>query len=68
MAFPDRTVEVEWQVVNGKCEKCGKALVWENRGRTGPGAWEAHHKDGNPDYNSILNIQILCWPCHESTL
>ncbi len=30
----------------GKCECCGKSLVYEQNGRsTGPLAWEAHHDE-----------------------
>ena len=67
MAFSDGTIEAEWRIVSGKCEKCGKALYWEQRGRTGSLAWEAHHRDGNPENDSIINCRILCWDCHSGT-
>lgn len=68
MAFPDSVVEAVWQIVNGKCEKCGKQLVWDNRGREDRGAWEAHHIDGNPNNNTHSNCRILYWDCHRLTL
>jgi len=67
MAFSDSTVASCWRIVKGVCEKCRNPLKWENRGRTGQGAWEAHHIDGNPNNDSLTNCQILCWPCHEKT-
>ena len=47
--------------------RCNKQLVWANRGRTGRGAWEAHHRvrDG-PD--TLSNCEILCWDCHSRTM
>ena len=68
MAFSDCTMEVEWKIADGKCEKCRKSLSWRQRGRTGSLAWEARHKDGNPENNGIMNCQILCWDCHGRTL
>ena len=68
MAFSDDTVKSCWNIVGGVCEGCRKPLVWGNRGRTGEGAWEAHHIDGNPNNNSLTNCRIICWPCHEKTL
>ena len=68
MAFPDAIVIACWDMVGGVCERCRKSLVWANRGRVGIGAWEAHHIDGNPDNDMLTNCEILCWPCHESTL
>lgn len=66
--FSDETVEQAWKRAGGKCEICGKALVWENRGReNGRGCWEAHHKDENSKNNKRGNCQILCWECHKKT-
>ncbi len=81
MDFPDGTVEscwtILWTMVGGVCEcrktthghnyQCAKQLVWENRGRTGQGAWEAHHIDGDPNNDYIANCQIICWDCHSQT-
>jgi len=78
MPFSDDTVKKAWQQANGKCEcrrtthmhgnvLCNKELVWENRGREGRGAWEAHHisSDGG---DNLSNCEILCWECHKGTL
>lgn len=78
MAFSDTDVEICFRVIGGKCEcsrqhsqhwgrRCNRPLIWENRGRTGWGAWETHHKDGNPNNDSITNCEILCWDCHALT-
>jgi len=78
MAFPDDVVKTCFEIVDGKCEcrgkshnhpdgRCNKELVWENRGREGHGAWEAHHIDGNPEHNTHTNCEILCWDCHSQT-
>jgi hypothetical protein len=77
MPFPTSVVEAAWARAKGKCECTrtthnhsvphGKQLVWDNRGREGRGAWEAHHKiRGGPD--TLSNCQILCWGCHKQTL
>jgi len=65
--FSDETVEKAWKRSGGKCEKCGKKLKWENRGRDNDDCWEAHHKDGDAKNNKPENCQILCWSCHEET-
>ena len=78
MVFSDEVVEGAWRRADGRCEcrrkthdhlyvRCNKHLVWQNRGREGRGAWEAHHKsifhgDG------FSNCEILCWNCHSATL
>jgi len=81
MAFSEETVRKAWTRAEGKCEcrrerhkhsytRCNKQLVWENRGRDGPGKWEAHHRtavaSGGDD--SLSNCEILCWDCHSQTL
>jgi len=77
MAFPDSVVQQAWQRAGGRCEctrithnhgvPCNKQLVWDNRGREGRGAWEAHHRTtGGPD--TLSNCEILCWDCHKLTL
>lgn len=77
MAFPDYVVEAAWRRAGGRCEcervthdhgrrRCGKQLVWGNRGREGRGAWEAHHRvAGDPE--TLSNCEILCWSCHRAT-
>jgi len=81
MAFSKTTVDAAWKRADGKCEcrrsthnhpytRCGKTLVYENRGKDGArGAWEAHHKtavsSGGSD--ALSNCEILCVDCHKKT-
>lgn len=78
MAFSEETVLQAWRRAGGRCEcrrtshnhlniRCGKTLVWENRGREGWGAWEAHHINSNGG-DDLSNCEILCWDCHSRTL
>lgn len=78
MAFPESVVKEAWKRARGECEcerdqhshrgkRCGKQLVWENRGKDGArGCWEAHHKvAGGGD--TLSNCEILCCDCHKRT-
>ena len=78
MAFSDETIRRAWQRAGGKCEcrrrthkhryvRCNKQLVWANRGRSGRGRWEAHHKSVSGG-DGLPNCEILCWDCHSKTL
>lgn len=81
MVFSDQDVEKAWENAEGKCEckrlshaamhgpRCNKKLDWNQRGRVGKGAWEAHHKTGlvRRGSNSSSNCEILCWECHKET-
>lgn len=69
MGFPD---SVKLQIFNnakGKCEDCGKTLVFQNHKEGERGAWEAHHKislaSGGKDIAS--NGEALCLACHKNT-
>ena len=78
MAFSHATVLQAWTRADGACEcrrrthghpyvRCGKELVWANRGRSsGRGAWEAHHSSATGG-DGLANCQILCWDCHSAT-
>ena len=78
MAFPEDVVEQAWKRAGGKCEckrrehkhvpvRCGKDLVYTNRGREGQGRWEAHCV--NPKFTDILyNCEILCADCYKLSL
>ena len=77
MAFSEKVVKQAWERAVGKCEcrrkehnhdyvRCNKQLVWENRGREGKGAWEAHHINSN-GMDILSNCEILCWECHKKT-
>lgn len=78
MAFPESVVEQAWRRAGGRCEcrrrthnhfnvRCNKTLVWANRGREAPGAWEAHHITSSGG-DTLSNCEILCWACHKATL
>ncbi len=77
MAFSDEVVAQAWTRAGGKCEcertthdhgtiRCNKILIWDNRGREGGGAWEAHHIN-RYGLDTLSNCQILCWNCHSLT-
>ena len=78
MAFPENVVEQAWKRAGGKCEckrwphkhnpvRCGKELVYANRGREGQGRWETHHV--SPKFGDTLyNCEILCADCYKQTL
>lgn len=68
MAFSVVVVDSLFRMGGGVCKDCKTPLVWNNRGGTGAGAWEAHHIDGDPNNKALVNCKILCWPCHEKTL
>ena len=79
MPFPESVVKEAWKRAGGRCEckrtthdhygRCYKQLTWENRGREGRGAWDAHHivsvSSGGTD--TLSNCEILCWDCHTKT-
>ncbi len=78
MAFSDDTIRRAWNKAGGRCQcrrkthnhryiRCNKQLVFNNRGRTGRGAWEAHHKSASGG-DGLSNCEILCWDCHSKTL
>jgi len=78
MAFSDDVVRRAWNNAGGRCQcrrknhnhlyvRCNKQLVWANRGRSGRGAWEAHHRVSTRG-DGLSNCEILCWDCHSRTL
>lgn len=44
MAFTKETRKKILDKSTGKCEKCGKQLVFNNHNKGERGAWESHHK------------------------
>ncbi len=77
MAFSSDVINQAWQRSGGKCEcrrtshghsyvRCNKELVFDNRGREGRGAWEAHHVNSNGS-DTLSNCEIICWDCHKKT-
>lgn len=67
MPFSDTIVDAQFTIAGGTCEKCDKEVIKSYRGRDVVGAWEAHHKDGDPNNDGESNCAILCWPCHSTT-
>jgi 5-methylcytosine-specific restriction endonuclease McrA len=69
MAFSEQTRRKIFDNAKGKCESCGKQLVYQNHTEGEPGAWEAHHKtavrSGGSDAPS--NGKALCLDCHKKT-
>ena len=72
MGFPQDVVRQAWERAGGQCEcrrrthrhfyaPCGKALIWENRGKVSSGGWEAHHITIGDD--TLSNCEILCSDC-----
>ena len=69
MAFSEDTIDIAWARSGGRCEckrilhnhpynRCPKNLVFKNRGRTGRGCWEAHHKVSTGG-DGLANCQIF---------
>ena len=69
MAFSEEIKRKIFDNARGKCEKCGKALIYGNHKEGESGAWEAHHKtsvnSGGQDVAS--NGKALCLQCHKNT-
>ena len=73
----DEMVENAWTRARATCEcdcpahshadRCGTALVWEQRGKSGPGGWEAvntGHKSVG-DWQAVQACRIFCWGCYQ---
>jgi len=63
MEFANGVVKAAWDRQGGRCAKCGRWLIWAQRGRESvTGAWQPHHKDprdqDNPD--ALANCIIFC--------
>jgi hypothetical protein len=78
MAFSDNIIELAWKRAGGKCEckrwahkhvpvRCGKELVFANRGREGQGRWEAH-KVSPKVADTLYNCEIICADCYKRSL
>ena len=68
MAFSEYKIGLEWLIAAGSCERCQQRLSWDKRGHLTPYSWEPHHKDGDPNNDSIVNCEILCWDCYDKIL
>ena len=63
MEFADAVVRAAWDRQGGRCAKCGRWLIWAQRGRESvTGAWQPHHKDpGDQEKRDALaNCIIFC--------
>ena len=69
MAFSTKAKQEIFDNAHGKCERCGKKLVFDNHNEGERGAWEAHHRvavhSGGSDLPS--NGEALCLDCHKKT-
>lgn len=69
MAFSEATRRKIFDKARGRCERCGKQLVFENHTEGQRGAWEANHRtavrSGGSDITS--NGEALCLECHKNT-
>ena len=68
MAFSKRKEKKIFDNAGGKCEKCGKQIVFENRTKGERGAWNAHHKNhvSSGGSDTASNGKALCIDCHFS--
>lgn len=63
MEFADGVVRAAWDRQGGRCAKCGRWLIWAQRGRESmTGSWQPHHKNpGDRDKrNDLANCIIFC--------
>ena len=61
--YPDDWDEISRSVKerrNWECEECGISLKTSEFRRF----LQAHHKDGDPSFNTLGNLQVLCIRCH----
>lgn len=69
MVFSSETRQKIFDNAGGRCEKCGKQIVFANHYQGERGAWQAHHKisvaSGGRDIAS--NGKALCLECHKGT-
>lgn len=69
MAFSEKTRHEIFKNARGRCERCGKQLVFENHVEGQRGAWEAHHRTSVAagGTNVPSNGEALCLECHKKT-
>lgn len=69
MAFPAATKRKIFDNAHGKCERCGRRLVFENHNEGERGAWEAHHRTAvsNGGTDAPSNGEALCLEYHKKT-
>src|SRR5512136_1737892 len=63
MEFADGVVKAAWDRQGGRCAKCGRWLIWAQRGgESMTGAWQPHHKSPRDQEkrNTPADCIILC--------
>jgi len=58
--FPDDIVMAAFERQKKKCAGCGKRLYWKHYESGAPGAWHAHHVNGDPENHRLGNCACLC--------
>lgn len=61
--FTDEVVKAAWDRQGGRCAKCGRWLVWAQRGRDSiTGAWQSHHRNPGDQEgcDALANCVIFC--------
>ena len=68
MAFSEKTKSEAFTRANGRCESCGKQLVYGNHSEGERGEWEAHHKTAvaSGGNDCLSNCKVLCLNCHKA--
>jgi hypothetical protein len=78
MALSEKVIEQAWKRAGGKCEckrwshkhsivRCGKELVFSNKGKAGQGRWEVRQIDKLAG-ETVANCEILCADCYKQIL
>jgi hypothetical protein len=63
MGVTEGVVKAAWERQGGRCAKCGRWLIWAQRGRESiTGAWQPHRKDPEDQNQShaLANCIIFC--------
>ena len=63
MEFTDAVVKAAWDRQGGRCAKCGRWLVWAQKGRDSiTGAWEPHNlnRAGHEESSELADCVVLC--------
>ena len=73
LEFSEAIIKEAWERAGGKCEcvrvshahpygRCGKSLVWANRGRDWEGGWMPYCRDASAG-DVVANCKIICSVC-----
>jgi 5-methylcytosine-specific restriction endonuclease McrA len=64
MGFPVQVAVGRFKAQNGRCALCGDRVSVKSRRKGQPGAWHAHHIDGQKLNNRYDNCAVVCTDCH----